>query len=128
MHSALIGPHLSYFDYFAEQKKRKPEEKEYIPVSKVFARTLDALSARKNINWDDEEKEELVKSWSKMNAWEDTVQGLARLRTKYIVYVPLSTTVRHPHLRVLELYPHQWCHKHNDRHGMVHVRMRSHLT
>ena len=121
MRLELIGSTLSYFEYFAEQRKRRPEEKEYIPVSEVIARTLDALSGRKNINWDDEEKEELVQSWFKMKAWEDTAQGLAELRTKYIVYVPLSTTVEHPHLRALEFYPHQWHRKHNDRHGMVHV-------
>jgi 2-haloacid dehalogenase len=86
----LIVSHFSYFDYFAEQEKRRPEEREYIAVSEVFARTLDTLSGRKNIKWDDEEREELVKSWSKMKAWEDTAQGLAKLRTKYIVYVPFN--------------------------------------
>jgi len=83
--SALISSYLSYFDYFAQQKKRKPDEKQYVPVSEVFARTLDALSGRENINWDCEEKEKLIKSWSEMRAWEDTAQGLAKLRTKYIV-------------------------------------------
>jgi len=93
IHSALIGSRLSYFGHVAEQKGRKPEEKEYIPVSEIFARTLDALSGRKNINWDDEEKEVLVMSWSNMKAWDDTAQGLAKLRRKYIVYVPVNSAV-----------------------------------
>jgi hypothetical protein len=119
MPSALIGSHLSYFEYLAKQKKRKPEEKQYIPVGEVFVRTLDALSGRENINWDDEEKEVLVRSWSAMKAWEDAAQGLAKLRTKYIVYVSLTSTLGHHHLRVLELHPHQWYDKDNDRRGMV---------
>src|SRR5258706_13606239 len=88
---ALISSHPRYFDYFAEQRKRKPEEKQYVPIGEVFTLTLDILSARKNINWHDEEKEELIKSWSEMKAWEDTAEGLAKLRTKYIVYVPLNS-------------------------------------
>lgn len=117
--SALISSHLSYFDYFAEQRKRKPEEKQYVPIGEVFARTLDTLSARENINWGDEEKEELIKSWSEMKAWEDTPEGLAKLKTKYIVYVPLNSALGNPHLCVLKFHPHQWCNKDNDRRGMV---------
>lgn len=79
---ALIGSHFSYFDYFAEQRQRKSEEKQYVPVGEVFTLTLDTLSARENINWADEEKEGLIKSWSEMKAWEDTAEGLAKLRTK----------------------------------------------
>ena len=117
--TTLISSHLSYFDYCVEQRKRKPEEKQYVPIGEVFTRTLDTLSARKNIHWHDKEKEELIKSWSEMKAWEDTAEGLAKLRTKYIVYVPFNSALGHPHLCVLELHPHQWCDKDNDRRGMV---------
>jgi len=59
----------------------------------IFAHTLDALSGHKNINWDDEEKEVLVMSWSNMKAWEDRAQGPAELRRKYIVCVPVNSAV-----------------------------------
>jgi hypothetical protein len=117
--SALIISHLSYFDYFAEQNQRKPKEKQYIPVGEVFTRTLDTLSARENIRWKGEEKEDLIRSRSEIQAWEGTAEGLAKLRTKYIVYVSLNSALGHPHLSALELHPHQWCDKENDRHGMV---------
>ena len=104
--SALISSHFSYFDYFAEQRQRKSEEKQYLPVGAVFTLTLDTLSARENINWADEEKEGLIKSWSEMKAWEDTAEGLAKLRTKYIVYVSLNSAFGYTRLCVLELHPH----------------------
>lgn len=91
--STLISSHLSYFDYCVELRKYEPKEKQYVPIGEVFTRTLDTLSARKDINWHDEEKEELIKSWSEMKAWEDTAEGLAKLRTKYIVYVPLNSAL-----------------------------------
>lgn len=115
----LICSHLSYFDYCVEQGKREPEEKQYVPIGEVFTRTLDNLSSRRKIKWNDEEKEELIKSWSEMKAWEDAAEGLGKLRTKYIVYVPRNSALGHPHLCVLELHPHQWCGKDNDRRGMV---------
>jgi len=82
--SALTISRLSYFDYLAEQKQRKPEEKQYVPVGEVFIRTLNTLSAGENTIWEGEEKEDLIKGWSEIKAWEGTVEGLAKLRAKYV--------------------------------------------
>lgn len=56
-----------------------------IPLKDVFDRTLSILEKQESLHWTDEQRQVLLSSWVKMIPWEDTVEGIKRLREKYIV-------------------------------------------
>jgi 2-haloacid dehalogenase len=61
-------------------------EREWVNLDQLHRESLDALLARHGVEavLDEEARERLVRAWHRLPAWEDTVAGLARLRTRYV--------------------------------------------
>ncbi|KAH7101468.1 haloacid dehalogenase [Auriculariales sp. MPI-PUGE-AT-0066] len=54
----------------------------------LFRSTLDEVCSKHGIgleDWDDATRSKLIASWADMKAWSDTIDGMERLRTKFIL-------------------------------------------
>jgi len=74
------------FATYVRKQQANPGEYQHIETFEVYRRVLGELCTTKNITqWNADVKEELVKSWGSMTAWEDTATGLSLLKQKFIL-------------------------------------------
>lgn len=73
------------FTFVAELVARNEPQ---MPTKDVYDKTLSRISDGKNLQWSEQQRFNLIRSWSELPAWDDTAEGIARLRKKFIVYAP----------------------------------------
>lgn len=72
-------------EFFVYLKELADNNSELIPFNDVYNTTLSRLQRGTDLHWSEEQRMILISSWGGLIAWEDTVEGLRRLREKYIV-------------------------------------------
>ncbi|KAG7442822.1 haloacid dehalogenase [Guyanagaster necrorhizus] len=66
-------------------------------IDVTHRRVLDRILSERNVGmefWDEETRNDLVRSWHIQQAWPDAVKGLERLRNKFFVIVLANGTTR----------------------------------
>ncbi|KAG8797347.1 hypothetical protein FRC16_009001 [Serendipita sp. 398] len=67
---------------------------EVLPLHDVYDHTLTRCQTGTGIEWSSEQRERLIRSWSGLVAWEDSREGLQRLRQKYLVVILSNGSTR----------------------------------
>jgi 2-haloacid dehalogenase len=75
-----------FFIYQAELADENSSS-EVIPYNDVNDHALSRIQKGTNLQWTEEQRVNLINSWGQVIAWKDSVEGLRRLRKKYIVQV-----------------------------------------
>jgi 2-haloacid dehalogenase len=66
-------------------------KKQYIPIDYIHRIGLDELSKEFGLQLSEEEKVKMLGFWRRLDPWPDVVEGLGRLKQKYII-TPLSNS------------------------------------
>jgi len=72
-------------EFFVYLQELADNNSYWVPFNDVYDTTLSRLQNGTDLHWTDEQRTSLIRSWGGLIAWEDTVEGLRRLRERYIV-------------------------------------------
>jgi hypothetical protein len=72
-------------EFFIYLEELADNNSDVVPFNDVYDTTLSRLQKGTDLHWTGEQRTSLIRSWGGLIAWEDTVEGLRRLRERYIV-------------------------------------------
>ncbi|KZV95277.1 HAD-like protein [Exidia glandulosa HHB12029] len=70
---------------FAQRTRASTAAGTFVEMYATYGEVLDELCRERGLEWAEDVKRDLVKSWGRMKAWDDTAHGLELLRSKYVV-------------------------------------------
>lgn len=98
----LADPHSFAMDwragFFEEIHRRFEAGEDPEDIDITHRRVLDRLLSERNIGmdsaWDEETRNDIVRSWHIQQAWPDAIKGIERLKNKFFVIVLANGTTR----------------------------------
>ncbi|KAK0484726.1 haloacid dehalogenase [Armillaria novae-zelandiae] len=94
----LADPHSFAMDwragFFEEIHRRFQADEDPEDIDVTHRRVLDRLLSERNISWDEETRNDMVRSWHIQQAWPDAIKGIEKLKNKYFVIVLANGTTR----------------------------------
>ncbi|KAK0223870.1 HAD-like domain-containing protein [Armillaria fumosa] len=95
---SLTGPHsfAMYWraGFFEEIHRRFQAGEDPEDIDITHRRVLDRLLSDRNINWDEETRNDIVRRTRSTAAWPDAIKGIERLKNKFFVIVLANGTTR----------------------------------
>ncbi|MGV9677756.1 haloacid dehalogenase type II [Nocardia sp. NPDC003482] len=64
---------------------RQPQDGPWVSVASIYRRTLDTVLDSRGMHLEPIDRDTLTRAWTRLDPWPDTVAGLHRLRTRYLL-------------------------------------------
>ncbi|GAB3572445.1 haloacid dehalogenase type II [Amycolatopsis endophytica] len=71
--------------YLPSMRRVQTGERDWAYLDTLHRESLDALLGEHGVSLDEDARTRLVRAWHRLPAWPDSAEGLARLRSRYVV-------------------------------------------